>query len=186
MTVCGNLASMVFHVTLCSVFHTYHTVFYKHNMLYTSSTSHAGGALNLPAVVAGAVVAFLLLTLLIVGIIVGAVLLGRKAHKKETPPQRRVKHQQNSSITKFGRGTEEQKGKEVHIYDVVSDNAPTEGRAVLYQGLDVGTQDYVSDYTELRGGTYQELDLKGREEEHHYQRTHTNREREECGRSDLL
>jgi len=31
--------------------------------------------------VAGAVVAFLLLTLLIVGIIVGAVLLGRKAHK---------------------------------------------------------------------------------------------------------
>ena len=42
---------------------------------------HAGDALNLPAVVAGAVVAFLLLTLLIVGIIVGAVLLRRKAHK---------------------------------------------------------------------------------------------------------
>ncbi len=40
-----------------------------------------GGALNLPAVLAGAVVAFLLLTLLIAGIIVGAVLLRRKAHK---------------------------------------------------------------------------------------------------------
>ncbi len=130
--------------------------------------------------------AFLLLTLLIVGIIVGAVLLGRKAHKKETPPQRRVKHQQNSSITKFGRVTEEQKGKEVHIYDVVSDDAPTDGRAVLYQGLNVKTLNYASEYTEVRGGTYQELDLKGREEEHHYQRTHTNREREGCGRRDLL
>ena len=130
--------------------------------------------------------AFLLLTLLIAGIIVGAVLLGRKAHKKETPPQRRVKHQQNSSITKFGRVTEEQKGKEVHIYDVVSDDAPTDDRAVLYQGLDVKTLNYASEYTELRGRTYQELDLKGREEEHLYQRTHTNREREGCGRSDLL
>ena len=45
-------------------------------ILYTT-----GGALNLPAVVAGAVVAFLLLTLLIVGIIVGAVLL-RRANRK--------------------------------------------------------------------------------------------------------
>ena len=35
------------------------------------------------------------------------------------------------------------------------------------------------------GGSYQELDLKGREEEHHYQRTHTNREREGCGSSDV-
>ena len=34
------------------------------------------------------------------------------------------------------------------------------------------TLDYVGEYTELRGGTYQELDLKSREEEHHYQRTH--------------
>ena len=125
--------------------------------------------------------AFLLLTLLIAGIIVGVVLLGRKAHRKEfeMPTQERVKHQQNSSITKFGSGTEEQKGKEVHIYDVVSDDAPTEGRAVLYQGLDVKTLNYAREYTELRGGTYQELDLKGREEEHLYQRAHTNREREQ-------
>ena len=40
-----------------------------------------GGALNLPAVMAGAVVAFLLLTLLIAGVIVGAVLL-RRARRK--------------------------------------------------------------------------------------------------------
>ena len=143
-------------------------------------------ALNLPVVLAGVVAAFLLLTLLIAGIIVGAVLLGRKAHKKETSPQRRVQHQQNSSITKCGRATEEQKGKEVHIYNVVSDDVPIDGRAVLYQGLDVGTLDYGGEYTELRRGTYQELDRKGREEEHHYQRTYTNREREGYGRSDLL
>ena len=48
-------------------------------------------------------------------------------------------------------------------------NGETVRRAVLYQGLDVGTLNYVSEYTELKGGTYQELDLKGREEEHHYQ-----------------
>ena len=145
-----------------------------------------GGALNLPAVLAGAVVSFLLLTLLIAGIIVGVVLLRRKVHKKETPPQRRVQHQQNSSITKCGRSTEEQKGKEVHIYDDVGDDTSIDGRAVLYQGLDVGTLDYAGEYTKLRRGTYQELDLKSREEEHHYQRTHTNRKMEGYGRSDLL
>ena len=148
----------MFHVTLCPVFciHMSHYVllYYYHT---TSSTLHAGDALNLPAVLAGAVVVFLLLTLLIAGIIVGAVLLGRKAHNKETPPQRRVQNQQNSSITKGGRGTEEQKGKEVHIYDAASDDASIEGRAMLYQGLNMGTLDYVSEYTgarpqEQRGG----------------------------------
>ena len=166
--------------------HTIYTIFHIHIILLPPLSMCTGGALNLPAVLAGAVVAFLLLTLIIAGVVVGAVLLGRKAHKKETPPQRRVQHQQNSSITKCGRATEEQKGKEVHIYDAVSDDAPIDGRAVLYQGLDVKTLNYMSEYTELRGGTYQELDLKGREEEHHYQRTHTNREREGYGRSDLL
>ena len=43
--------------------------------------SFTAGALNLPAVLAGAVVAFLLLILLIAGIIVGAVLLGRVNRK---------------------------------------------------------------------------------------------------------
>ena len=52
-----------------------------------------GGALNLPAVLAGAVVAFLVLTLLIVGIIVGAVLLGRakKKGKKNNEKSKMVK-----------------------------------------------------------------------------------------------
>ena len=156
-------------LTASMLFYYIYTVFHIHITLLPPLPMRTDSALNLPAVLAGAVVAFLLLTLLIAGIIVGAVLLGRKAHKKEMPPQRRVQHQQNSSITKCGRATEEQKGKEVHIYDVVNDDVPIDGRAVLYQGLDLGTLDYVSEYTELRGGTYQELDLKSREEEHHYQ-----------------
>ena len=171
---------------LAGCFTSHYALSFIHIMLLPPLSMRTGGALNLPAVVAGAVVAFLLLTLLIAAIIVGVVLLGRKAHKKETTPQRRVQHQQNSSIIKCGRSTEEQKGKEVHIYDAVSNDAPIDGRAELYQGLDVGTLDYVGEYTELRGGTYQELDLKSREEEHHYQRTHTNKEREGYGRSDLL
>ena len=54
----------------------YILIAYYPYILYTT-----GGVLNLPAVVAGAVVAFLLLMLLIAGIIVGAVLL-RKLKKK--------------------------------------------------------------------------------------------------------
>ena len=76
-------------------------------------------------------------------------------------------------------GATEEEGAKFHTYDVVGDNTSIRGRAELYQGLDVKTQDYVGEYTQLRGGAYQELDLKGREEEHHYQRTHTNREREQ-------
>ena len=130
-------------------------------ILYTT-----GGAL--PAVLAGAVVAFLLLTLLIAGIIVGAVLLRRKAHKKRMLSQRNAP-QQKGSITRSSKVAKEEEGTEVHTYDVVGDDTSVDGRAVLYQGLNVGTLDYVGEYTELRGGTYQELDLKGREEEHLYQ-----------------
>ena len=61
-------------------------------------------------------------------------------------------------------------GAIVNTFDIVYDDVCIDGRAVLYQGLDVGTQDYVSMYTQLRGGTYQELDPRGREEEHHYQK----------------
>ena len=130
--------------------------------------SFTGGALNLPAVLAGAVVAFLLLTLLIVGIIVGAVLLGRKAHNKRMLSQRNAP-QQKGSITQSSKAAKEDKGTEVHTYDVVGDDISIDGRVVPYQELNTGNLDYVSEYTQLRGGTYQELDLKGREEEHLYQ-----------------
>ena len=133
-----------------------HTFYIRTYHRYTT-----GGALNLPAVLAGAVVAFLLLTLLIAGIIVGAVLLGRAKRKVGLS-------QSNMTPPKSGR-TEIHRAAEVHIYDVVGDdNTSIDGRAGLYQWLDVGTQDYVSMYTQLKGGTYQELDLKSREEEHHY------------------
>ena len=130
-------------------------------ILYTT-----GGAL--PAVLAGAVVAFLLLTLLIAGIIVGAVLLGRKLHRKRMLSQRNAP-QQKGSITKSSKAAKEEESTEVHTYDVVGDDTSIDRRAVLYQELNKGNLDYVSEYTQLRGGTYQELDLKRREEEHHYQ-----------------
>ena len=122
--------------------------------------------------------AFLLLTLLIAGIIVGAMLSGR-AKRKVTIPQ------SNMTPPKSGR-TEFHRAAKVHTYDDVSDDTCIDGRAVLYQGLDVGTLDYVGEYNELREETCQELDLKRREKEHLYQRTHTYRERKEYGRCDQL
>jgi len=68
---------------------------YSYTHHTTPSTSHTGGALNLPAVLAGAVVAFLLLTLLIAGIIVGVVLLGRAK-------RRRKKSNEKSKMVKVG------------------------------------------------------------------------------------
>ena len=111
------------------------------------------GALNLPAVLAGAVVAFLLLTLLIAGIIVGAVLLRRKAHKKRMLPQQK-------GITRSSTAAKEDEGTEVHTYDVVGNDTSIDRRVVLYQELNTRNPDYVSEYTKLRGRTYQELDIK--------------------------
>ena len=164
------------------------SVLYEHKMSYVVSTpkhatlsiyvpmlkspfihvSFTDGALNLPAVLAGVVVAFLLLTLLIAGIIVGAVLLRRKAHKRRMLSQRNAP-QQKGNITRSSNAAKEDEGTEVHTYDVVGDNASTDGRAVLYQELNTRKPDYVSEYTKLSGRTYQELDFNGREEDHHYQ-----------------
>ena len=112
--------------------------------------------------------AFLFFTLLIAGIIVGAVLLGRKLHRKRILSQRNAP-QQKGSITKSSKAAKEDEGTEIHTYDVVGDDTFIDGRAVLYQELNTGNLNYVSEYTKLRGRTYQELDLKSREEEHHYQ-----------------
>ena len=110
---------------------------------------------------------FLLLTLLIAGIIVGAVLL-RRAHKKRMLSQRNAP-QQKSSITRSSTAAKKEESTEVHTYDVVGDDTSIDGRVAMYQELNTGNLNYVSEYAKLRGGTYQELDLKGREEEHHYQ-----------------
>ena len=112
-----------------------------------------------------------LLTLLVftAGIATG-VALRRRALKKRKQTEGNEETQERSGIIELGGATVEEKGTEVHTCDLVSHDTSIDGRAVLYQGLDVETLNYVSEYTELRGGTYQELDLKGREEEHHYQR----------------
>ena len=115
--------------------------------------------------------ALVLLTLLglTAGVATGVVLM-RRALKKRKHPRGNGETQERSGIIELGGATEEE---EVHTYAVVGIHTSIDGRAVLYQELDVGTPDYVNVYNELKGGTYQELDLKGREEEHHYQRPHT-------------
>ena len=112
------------------------------------------------------------MVLVLLGLTAGVatgVVLRRRALKKEEFPEINAQTQERSGIIELGGATVKEGGTEVHIYDVVGDDTSIDGRAELYQGLDVGTQDYVSMYTQLRGGTYQELNLKGREEEHHYQ-----------------
>ena len=121
-------------------------------------------------VTAGMMLLVLLTLLGFTAAIATGVALRRRALKKRKHPEGNGDTQERSGIIELGGATVEKEGTDFHTYDVVSHDTSIDERAVLYQGLDVGTLDYVSEYTELRGGTYQELDLKGREEEHHYQR----------------
>ena len=121
-------------------------------------------------VTAGVILLVLLTLLGFIAAIATGVALRRRALKKRKHPEGNGETQERSGIIELAGATVEEEGTEVHTYDVVGHDTSMDGRAVLYQGLDVGTLDYVSEYTELRGRTYQELDLKGREEEHHYQR----------------
>ena len=131
--------------------------------------------LDYVAVTAGVTVLVLLTLLgLTVGVATGVVLRSR-AVKKRIHPEVNGESKERSGIIELGRATVEEEGTEVHAYDVVGDDTSIDGRAELYQGLDVGTLDYVGEYTELRRGTYQELDLKSREEEHLYQRVTSTR-----------
>ena len=126
--------------------------------------------LDYVGVTAGVTVLVLLTLLgLTVGVVTGVVLRSRTV-KKRKHPEGNGESKERSGIIELGGATVKEESTEVHIYDVVGDDTSIDGRAVLYQGLDVGTLDYVGEYTELRRGTYQELDLKSREEEHLYQR----------------
>ena len=124
----------------------------------------SGDKVDTAGLTAGVVVVLVLLTLLglTAGVSLGVVLV-RRAQKKGMS-------QQSSGNAGIGRAVAEEKGAEDHIYNVMGDIS-INGREVLYQGLDVGTQDYVSLYAQLRGGIYKELETWSREEEHHYQRT---------------
>ena len=130
---------------------------------------------NIAGIVAGAAAAFLLiLTLLTAGIVVLVVLRRAKqtAQGRQGSTTKNAKYQLNKDTAA---ATKEWDGTADHTYDYVNDEGCTEGRGALYQGLDVRTQDYVSVYEQLRGGTYQELDCRSREEEHHYHRANNGR-----------
>ena len=130
----------------------------------------SGGKVDYVGVTAGVMLLVLLTLLGFTAAIATGVALTRRALKKKKHPEGNGETQERSGIIELGGATVEEEGTEVHTYDVVSHDTSIDRRVVLYQGLDVGTLDYAREYTELRGGTYQELGLKGREEEHHYQR----------------
>ena len=141
------------------------TIFHYHIVLTSFSTAAlSGGKVDLAGVTAGVMVLVLLTLLgLTAGVTIGVVLGRRRAMRKRKAPKERGKSQERSNSIEVG-------GAIVNTFDVVYDDICIDGRVVLYQGLDVGTQDYVSVCTQLRGGIYQELDPRSREEEHHYQK----------------
>ena len=124
----------------------------------------------MPGIIAGVMVASVLLALLglTAGAIIGVVLRRKVQRRKRETPQSQGARKERIGST----NATEDDGTKNYTYCNFGDDTSIDGRAELYQGLNVGTVDYVSEYTKLRGGTYQELDLKGREEEHHYQTTH--------------
>ena len=155
--------------------------YFMHNvpLPFLSAAILSGDKVDYVGVTAGVTVLVLLALLGFTAGVTTGVVLTRRALTKKKHPERNGETQERSGIMELGGATEEE---EVYTYAVVGVDTSIDGRAVLYQGLDVGTPDYVNVYNELKGGTYQELDLKGREKEHHYQRPHTNREREGYGR----
>ena len=128
------------------------------------------GTGNIPGIIADVMVASVLLTLLglTAGLSIGVVLRRKVQRRKRDTPQSQGASQERIGST----NATEEDGTKNYTYYNVDANTSIDGSAVLYQGLNVGTLDYVGEYTELRRGTYQELDLKSREEEHHYQTTH--------------
>ena len=97
--------------------------------------------------------------------------------KRNLPNRNGEPIDRNGTIEK-GRATEEE-GTLYHIYDTMDDESSIDGREAVYQELDVGTQDYMSVYAELRKEIYQEVDPQGMEKEHYYQKL--NREGEGHG-----
>ena len=101
---------------------------------------------------------------------------GEPPQRQGEPPQRRWEPQEMNGTIQIGRTAEEDYSND-YSYEYVNDESSTDGRVALYQELVAGTQDYLSVYNQLNGKTYQELDLQGREHEHHYQKANQWRER---------
>lgn len=125
-------------------------------------------------IAAGVVAAFLIiLVVFIVGVAFGVAIRRKEQGRNRGAAQRMGISQQSRAIgtTQEVEATEEEEeNTKDRPNDSVHVESSNERREALYQGLDVGTQDYESMYTQLRGGTDQELDPRGREEEHHDQR----------------
>ena len=155
----------------------------QHNYTVHSSflSPHTGGAVNIAGITVGMLVVIILLTLLSLtaGIAVGVVRRRRGQGRKRKLAENITESQEMSNVIEVSMTTpqlsqpqhhlEEEEGTKDHTYDVVDEESTTVGREAVYQSLDVSTQDYVSVYNQLGGGTYQELDTQGKEEEHHYQ-----------------
>ena len=122
-------------------------------------------------VTAGVTGTFILLTLLtFTSWVITVVVLRRRAWetKRNLPHGNGEPIDRNGTIEK-GRATEEE-GTLYHIYDTMDDESSIDGREAVYEELDVGTQDYMSVYAELRKEIYQEVDPQGMEKEHNYQK----------------
>ena len=112
--------------------------------------------------------------------VAAGVVLTRRALKKRKHPEGNGETQERSGIVELGGATEEE---EVHTYAVVGIHTSIDGRAVVYQGLDVGSPDYANVYNELKGGPTRSLTSRAeRRSTTTMQRPHTNREMEGYGR----
>ena len=124
-------------------------------------------------VVAGVVVACVIILTLGVSMIITGVVIRIRAQRREKKTTEKTIDQMTGTAVQVPEGageiTEEENDTKEYTYSYVDIEKSAEGKETEYQELDVKTQDYVSVYTQLSGGTYQELDFHGREEEHHYQ-----------------
>lgn len=108
-------------------------------------------------------VAFLVcLIFLIIGVITGV--LAKWIHlRKETLPQRNgnpPNKSQNVDPTEAEGATEEEEDTKNHVYAFVCVESSNERQGAAYQGLDIGDQDYVGMYAQLRREVYEELSTR--------------------------
>ena len=117
--------------------------------------------------ISGVAGAFVLLTLLSLtaGVAIGVV-LGKRVQKRKVELPKTM--QLSSSSVETGEMAEEVYDTVDHIYDIVGEQSSIDSVAIRYQKVDVENHNYSNVYTQRTVGTYQELDLQGREE-HHYQ-----------------
>ena len=122
--------------------------------------------------ISGVVGAVVLTLVSLTAVVFIVVVMGRKVQKwKAELAQRSVESPERSGTIELGQAAG-QKGTKEKAYEYACVKSSATGRQALYQELDVRTQDYVSVYDQLRGEreeTYQELDSRSSEEEHHYQ-----------------